>query len=615
MFSPHNLVLYKTRPARVLQVADKIEIESVEGHIHRVRPKDIYLLHPGPLKSLQELTPAPTEHSERDQAWALLSGTTTTLTELTDLIFGRVEPTLIWQVWQWVQDDLHFHGKPEQVLVRTAEEVALRQQQRQKKATAQQNWQAFIQRLHQHQLIAADHALLATLEPLALGQTTQVSPILRELNRDSTPQNAHALLLKASYWPKTYNPYPQRFGVMVDQPQHSIPELNMAETRRDLTYLASYAIDDEGNEDPDDAISLDPDRPDTIWVHVADVAALVPAHSELDQLAQGRVANLYVPELTSTMLPLAVTHRLGLGLQPVSPALSFCLQLDAEGQVQLCEVTPSWIRATRLSYAAVEQQLTTEPFATLYQYSQRYQARRMCQGALVLNFPEVKIKAISLTGPDIRVIPFPPYKSRDLVAEMMLMTGEAVALFAAQHQIPLAFSTQPVPENVEQPASLAAAFAVRKQLKRSQFKTAPGPHGGLGLSHYTQVTSPLRRYLDLVAHQQLRAFIHNQPLLDEAALLERIASVEALLGNIRRAERFSNQHWLLLYLQQQRDWTGEGVVIEDKGYNQRATVLIPAFAMEVNVSLKQNPIILDSVIPLKITGVDIPELTAYFRAL
>lgn len=67
-------------------------------------------------------------------------------------------------------------------------------------------------------------------------------------------------------------------------PDVSLPVLP-DEPRLDLTGLPAYAIDDEGNLDPDDAISLDGNR---LWVHVADAAALVWSDSPADVEARGR---------------------------------------------------------------------------------------------------------------------------------------------------------------------------------------------------------------------------------------------------------------------------------------------------------------------------------------
>jgi exoribonuclease-2 len=81
--------LYKVRPARVVRVGEKIEIELDGGDTKRVRPKDLELLHPGPLRSLDELGP---QKGETDEAWALLEGGETTLQELAELAFSSYTP-------------------------------------------------------------------------------------------------------------------------------------------------------------------------------------------------------------------------------------------------------------------------------------------------------------------------------------------------------------------------------------------------------------------------------------------------------------------------------------------------------------------------------------------
>ncbi|MBL7006543.1 MAG: RNB domain-containing ribonuclease [Spirochaetia bacterium] len=49
-------------------------------------------------------------------------------------------------------------------------------------------------------------------------------------------------------------------------------------------------------------------------------------------------------------------------------------------------------------------------------------------------------------------------------------------------------------------------FKLRKKFKPSALRVSPDVHSGLGVDAYSKVTSPLRRYLDLLVHQQLRAF-------------------------------------------------------------------------------------------------------------
>ena len=48
-----------------------------------------------------------------------------------------------------------------------------------------------------------------------------------------------------------------------------------------------------------------------LWVHVADVAALVPPDSALDVEARARGATLYLPDQTIGMLPDALVEKAG----------------------------------------------------------------------------------------------------------------------------------------------------------------------------------------------------------------------------------------------------------------------------------------------------------------
>ena len=99
--SQHSLVLYKNGPARVTQIGDKLEIELEDGRQLRVRPKDVSLLHPGPVRGFGELnTLSP---GEIEAACELLDGESTTLPELAELIFGAYTPATAWATWRLLE--------------------------------------------------------------------------------------------------------------------------------------------------------------------------------------------------------------------------------------------------------------------------------------------------------------------------------------------------------------------------------------------------------------------------------------------------------------------------------------------------------------------------------
>jgi len=595
------LVMYKNRPARVCEADKKLEIELETGERVKVRPKDVVVLHAGPVKSLRQLGKA---EGDIAAAWELLAGETTTLPELAELVYGSYTPATAWATWELLADGLYFGGSVEAITTHPPQVVAEKEAVRTAKAAADRAWQAFLQRLEQGQYAPEDQGFLEDVVSLALEKREQ-SRVLRALGRAETPANAHALLLHLGYWQPGTNPYPLRLGVTMSFPDAPLPALP-EEPRRDLTHLTAWAIDDEGSSDPDDALSWDGER---LWVHVADAAALIPVDSPADVEARGRALNLYLPDTTIPMLPPEATHQLALGLSDVSPALSFALELTAEGEVTLAELVPSWVRVSRMSYEEAEGRLTESPLAEMQAYLQPFQAKRLRQGAIEIDLPEVRIRV-----KDERVVirPLPDLHSRQLVREAMLLTGEAVARYALAQEIPLPFATQEPPDGDEPTAAAtpSANFALRRRMKRGQPRAAAAPHAGLGLQQYVQATSPLRRYLDLVVHQQLRAHLRGQPLLTTADILARIGSADAVSGTIRQAERLSNSHWTLVFLQENPTWTGEGIVIEK--YGSRALILIPDLALETEMYLRHDyP--LDSPLTITVTEVHLPELQAHFR--
>ena len=600
----HSLALYKNGPARVVALGDKLEIELEDGRTLRVRPKDIVLLHPGPVRSLREVATAPVGAAEAEAACELLDGGQTTLAELAELVCGDYTPVTAWATWRLVDEGLYFHGTPEAITARLLADVARERDLREAKAAEREAWNGFLQRARAGCCAAQDAPYLREIEEVAWGEREQ-SRVLQALEVNQTPDSAHALLLRLRHWDGTANPWPRRVGAILSLPMVELPDLP-DEPRRDLTGLPAFAIDDEGNLDPDDALSLDGDR---LWVHVADAAALIGPDSPADIEARARGATLYLPETTIPMLPAAIIPRLGLGLIEISPALSFGLNLDADGIVIDVEITPSWVRVQRLSYEDVETRLDQEPFRRLHELAERHQARRRANGAVFIDLPEVKMQ---VGYGEVSIKPLPRLQSRKLVAEAMLMAGEAAARFALAQRLPFPFTTQEAAADIpdRQPTSLAAMYALRRSLRPRQYSGQPGPHGGLGLDVYAQVTSPLRRYLDLVAHQQLRAFLRGGDPLEAQAIVERVGAAEVAARGIRRAERLSREHWTVVYLQQHPGWQGEGVLVEKR--MPRGVVLIPDLALEARVKVSES-VAPDSTLPLRLTGLELPAREAYFK--
>lgn len=593
-----SLVLHKHKPAVVLQNGEKLEIQCADRKTISVRPKDLALLHPGPADLQTLRAPA----GDLLAAWELLAGSTTTLRDLAELAFGTYTPASAWAAWQWVADGVYFSGSVEHIVAHAAQYVEQEQESRAARAGENQAWSAFLDRMRSRRFEPQDQRYLVEVEQLAYGRREK-SRVLMELGREQSPSGAHALLLELGVWNSAVNPYPERLHVALHAASADLPALP-AEARRDLTHLPAFAIDDEGSHDPDDAISLDGD---CVWVHIADVAALVAPDSEADLEARSRGATLYLPEQVIGMLPAQATEQLGLGLASVSPALSFGFRVAADGSLSELEIVPSTVRVTRLSYEQADARLGEEPLRTLYRLAAIHRERRQQHGAVLIDLPEVRLK---VTDGIVAITTLPSLRSRAIVSELMLMAGAVVAEWAIAHAVPLPFIIQEAGDLIDPPQTVSEMAAARRQLRPSQTSITPGPHAGLGLPTYTRITSPLRRYNDLLGHQQLRLWLAKQPTFTEQQLIERIGEVEAAATAVRRAESHSRQHWTLVYLQQHAGWRGSGIVIDKMGL--RVVVLIPALAWETRVHLrKELPV--DSVLEMVFVEANLPLLDAYFK--
>jgi exoribonuclease-2 len=592
------LVIYKGKPALAEEKGDRLELTLEGGEKLKVRPKDVLFLHPGPSR-LELRVP----EGEEEAAWELLEGQKVSLKELAELAFGAYTPEAAYGAYLLAQKGERFVLEGGEVRARTREELASLEEMKRRKEERERAFGEAVERIRQGRPSLEDRPLLAEVEALAYGERKE-SRLLKALGLPETPEAAHGLLLRLGLW-RRENPHPRRLGLPLAPPDLPVPPLP-EEERVDLTHLPAFAIDDEGSQDPDDALYAERvEEGFRLFVHVADVAALVGPGSPLDQEALRRGANLYLPEGAVPMLPLAVTEALGLGLKEVSPALTFELLVSPEGELLREDLYLSWVRVRRLSY---REALEVEALAPMKALAEAFLRKRLAQGALDIALPEVKVR---VEGEEIRITPLPPYESRVWVREAMLLAGYAAAHLALREGLPFPFATQEAPSHRVEGEGLAAMWAQRKTLKRAQLKAVPAPHKGLGLPLYAQVTSPLRRYLDLVAHQQLRAWLKGERPLSQGEVLERVGAAEAVADLVREGERRSKLHWTLLYLME-KGYEGPGVLVERRG--GQGVFLLPELGLTAQVALS-GPLTLNAEVRLRFLEADLPALEARFALI
>ena len=212
MVEPNNLVIYKNRPARVLQSGDKIVIEVQGGDVLSVRLKDIQPLHPGPFYDFDTLA---SPEGDIETAWEILHERPaeidpTDLKGLADLVYGEYSPASAWAVWIVLEEKVYFQGAPDRILPRTKEAVAKTLRTRKKQADAKAAWEAFLNRVRDGKIdLIEDELYLREVEDLAYGRR-ETCRVLQALGRAERPDVAHSFLLEVGIWNDQVNPYPVR---------------------------------------------------------------------------------------------------------------------------------------------------------------------------------------------------------------------------------------------------------------------------------------------------------------------------------------------------------------------------------------------------------------------
>jgi exoribonuclease-2 len=120
--------------------------------------------------------------------------------------------------------------------------------------------------------------------------------------------------------------------------------------------------------------------------------------------------------------------------------------------------------------------------------------------------------------------------------------------------------------------------------------TTPLRHAGLGLDTYTQATSPIRRYSDLLTHFQLKAHLRGEePPFSAEQIREVMMTVSSTTQELTMVERQTNRYYALEYLRRHPEQAWEVIVLmwlrEDSNL---ALILLEDLGLQLPMMFKRS---------------------------
>ncbi len=532
---------------------------------------------------------------------------------LTELIFGAVaDDDSISAFLRCVfEDKLYFKYKEGLILANSPEKVEQLQLQLTKEAQREQlvtEGAAFIERTLTADsppvtLSAAEEETLKILRDFYLwGNEATEAELAQKFLKTAglhKPHDPFHLLVKAGIWSTNENiallrhELPVNFTLAARQQaelilQRGQDELFQDTGRTDLTNLQPITIDGPTTLDFDDALSIEEqDGNYLVGIHISDVAHYVRPGDPLFLEAMRRGTSIYFPEGQIPMLPRHLSQGICSLIQDeIRAALSFMVLLSPEAEVLKVKIFPSIIKVKRrLTYDEVDKMLGTDPEIRLWDMLRRkLRAQRLKNGALLLPFPDVNI-FIDHQGKVHVNLSKSDTPARTIVSEMMILANSEAAKYVADRMVPGLFRSQPILQNrivFGEDDDLFQNTLQRKNIPRGELSTTSKSHSGLGVSHYTTVTSPIRRLLDLVMQHQLNSIVRRrEPSFTEEMCKDFTSVLTRTLSTAQIVRQQRQRYWLLKYLADRQGQYMDALVIQTGP--KRINLLLTDILMDIDL--------------------------------
>ena len=293
---------------------------------------------------------------------------------------------------------------------------------------------------------------------------------------------------------------------------------------RDLTNLKTFIVDSKDPKEVDDAFSLEliEGNKKRLWIHISNPCKLFLIDSKIDINARIKNSSLYLVDQYIPMLPIELIEKANLNQNKLSETISASIIFNDDGSINKYEIIEAKIKPNyQLTYEDADEIIELEPkeefelieIKNILLKSINY---RKSKGAIIFDMPSYKF---SINKGNVEINNILKSISQIIVSEAMILMGHITSLYLYENNIATPYRTHKikcdVTEILEKYKDSEIKYSILKQyMGKSYITTKVDKHESLGLIMYTQSTSPLRRYLDLIVQRQVYNNINNIELLN-----------------------------------------------------------------------------------------------------
>lgn len=422
--------------------------------------------------------------------------------------------------------------------------------------------------------------------------------------------------------------------------------------------LPVYCIDAADAHEIDDGISVS-NTDQRIWkvaVHIADPSSSLALEDPLIKHAYRQTSTAYYPENVIPLFPKWFTSTLGL-VSDGEPKRCLSFEFDFDSVTKTFDIDGMKVvprmakKVTQITYDTVDQIIKTQSYTdkavlkdikNMYTVAQAFSEQRFKNGAIGFSIdkPIASLENYASDSSNFMINVEIPKKSkaRDLVAEFMILCNHGTAQYLKNRQVANIYRTQsiflssqaardefktvvdrqqPKVDGIGKSLTISDSLSLLPRVRAAGLSVDPQSHAALGLGLYTQTTSPLRRFQDILCHWQIENFLLNEQrdMFDTSQMDAMAVRLMRNQGLLKRASTQSHLFWALCKIEQNLATNPEGKIVQCIITSNATSTAYSAYCVNWGIFVKiesnfdDTPLKLGQTVDCRCLEIDCPQLS------